>query len=405
MTSDSDWAARALEHTRQLAGHIGPRGSTTPQEKRAADYAYAQLQQMGLADVRLELFKARRSAWLPLAIVFSVAIWGSVVCWAGFYITASKPIGALIGGGLVLFALYPLYCGITFKRHPLRRWLLRETSHNVIGRIPATASARQRVVLIAHLDTPSTSPLFKTTRRTRVFRFLITFSAVSLIVSLVMFVLGGASLWPWAFIVGVVCGFIQAGGLLAAVLADQGEFSPGANDNASGVGLALALAERLHANPLPHTEVWVVCCGSKEVGGEGLRALLAKYGEPLRDAWFIGFEGVGVGDRLIYLTREGPLGRSIQQAALDLVQRTASARPDQAAQPRSAAPRYSVVGPVHWHGFKGVCLSVYSSAGDELPYWRNSNDILKHIQASALKMTYAFAWELLNTVERESGNN
>ncbi len=40
---------------------------------------------------------------------------------------------------------------------------------------------------------------------------------------------------------------------------DSTPFDAGANDNASGAGLVLALAEQLRATPLAHTRVWLVC--------------------------------------------------------------------------------------------------------------------------------------------------
>jgi Zn-dependent M28 family amino/carboxypeptidase len=225
-------------------------------------------------------------------------------------------------------------------------------------------------------------------------------SFFSSIVGAIMFALGGFDLWSWGFVFAGACSALQGAGILIAIFADQGEFSPGANVNASGVGTVLALAERLRQWPLSHTEVWTLCAGSHEVGGEGLRAFLDRYHDDVRDAWLIGFEGVGVGDRLIYFTREGLFRRPIQPTMIDLLQHTAQARPDLMPQPRSTTRRNTVVAPAIWRGFNSVCLSLYDER-EGVPYWRSENDHSSHIQAASLAKVHEFAWELLQQIDEE----
>lgn len=54
MPTDTQRASQALDHARFLSEQIGPRGATTPEEKRAADYARDQLLQAGLGDARVK---------------------------------------------------------------------------------------------------------------------------------------------------------------------------------------------------------------------------------------------------------------------------------------------------------------------------------------------------------------
>ena len=400
MTTDSPWAHRALQHTRHLAERIGPRGSPTPEEKPAADYIHIQMQKLGLKDVQVQSFRAPRSGWLPIAIAFSAAVWGSFLCWAGYYLTQTKIIGGLIGVGLSLFAAWIFFCEIAFKNNPLRRRLPRDPSFNVIGHVPASGQAKHRVVLLGHIDTHPASRVFKSSRRARFFSIVMGLSFFSSIAGAIMFALGGFDLWSWGFVFAGVCSALQGGGILTAILADQGEFSPGANVNASGVGSVLALAERLRQWPLPQTEVWTLCAGSHEVGGEGLRAFLDRYHDDLRDAWLIGFEGVGVGDRLIYFTHEGLFRRPIQPAMLDLLQRTTQARPDLMPQPRATTRRNTVVAPAIWRGLNSVCLSLYAER-EGVPYWRSGDDHATHIQTASLTKVHEFAWELLQQIDEE----
>jgi hypothetical protein len=96
MTIDSTWADRALHHARHVATRIGPRGAATPEEKQAADYVQRQLQQWGLLDVRVETFRASAAGWLPITIIFSIAVWGVFACWSLFYLTQTRLVGALV---------------------------------------------------------------------------------------------------------------------------------------------------------------------------------------------------------------------------------------------------------------------------------------------------------------------
>ncbi len=418
MSADNTWAERALHHVRQLATRIGPRGATTPEEKQAADYAQRQMQQLGLRDVRMETFSAPVFGWLPITIIFSLAVWSVFACWILFYlnqghlagtnaadaaqlnanlIQASLP-GALLAVGLCILALIFLFLEITFRDHALRRLGAHGNSHNVIGRIAPAHKIEQRAVLISHLDTPPAAAVLKTARRTRLFRMVFYLGSVSLIGSVILYVLGGLNIWAWAFIFAGIFGVIQSAVIIQSLRADHGEFTPGANHNASGVGTVLALAERLRDAPLQNTEVWIVCCGSQTTGSNGMRTLLRQHVDELHAAWLIGFEGVGVGDRLVTLNREGWLRRSVHPAIRSLIERTAQAHPDQKIETR-ATSRNTVVAAATWRGYKSACLSVYAQQ-NEIPYLYHHADIPERLQLSALNAAQEFGWQLLQEIDQ-----
>ena len=60
MTGAQSHAEVALRHIRHLTETIGPRGSTTPQERQAAEYARDVLRGLGI-EARLESFQSGRS--------------------------------------------------------------------------------------------------------------------------------------------------------------------------------------------------------------------------------------------------------------------------------------------------------------------------------------------------------
>src|SRR5512139_1863107 len=118
MTVDSIWAEHTLRHARHVAARIGPRGATTPEEKQAAEYTQRQMRQMGLPAVRVEAFRTTASGWLPITIIFSIAVWGVFACWSLFYLTQTRIVGALVAIGLCLVALAFLYLEIKLRDHP-----------------------------------------------------------------------------------------------------------------------------------------------------------------------------------------------------------------------------------------------------------------------------------------------
>ena len=398
MMVDNAWAERALHHATQIATRIGPRGAATPEEKRAADYAHKQMQQLDLPQARLEPFTAPDYGWLVIAIAFSLAVWSVFGCWAAFYLTQTKIIGGVFGAALSAFALIVLYLEATLRDNPLRRLVTRSRSHNVIGQQPPAESITRRVVLVSHLDTPPAARPLKTPRRARLFRATIFIGALSLLASVGLYLLGGLNVWAWAFVGAGLCGLLQSLMIFQALQADHGEFTPGANNNASGVGAVLALAERIKSAPLRHTEVWFMCCGSHTTGSAGLRAVLQQHGDELRDAWFIGFEGVGVGKRLIGIQREGWPGRSLHPALhdlLDCIQRENPAIPIESL----TTPRNTVVAAATRRGLKSLCLSIYADT-NHLPYAYSQDDSVGHLEVESLEIALTAGWELLQQIDR-----
>ena len=82
----------------------------------------------------------------------------------------------------------------------------------------------------------------------------------------------------------------------------------GANDNLSGVGIALSLAEYFsrEENRLKHVELWLGGFGSEECGERGAQHFVEKYGRKglLDNAYNVIPESCGAGDRLAIITKE-----------------------------------------------------------------------------------------------------
>ena len=68
----------AMKHVRYLSETIGPRGSTTPQEAKAARYAVRVFHESGMEPV-MESFSSARSGWYPFALFSGLVLLGEIL--------------------------------------------------------------------------------------------------------------------------------------------------------------------------------------------------------------------------------------------------------------------------------------------------------------------------------------
>jgi Zn-dependent M28 family amino/carboxypeptidase len=184
------------------------------------------------------------------------------------------------------------------------------------------------------------------------------------------------------------------------VSADLGRYSPGANDNAAAVGTILALAERLKAQPLQNTEVWLTFTGCEESGCDGMLAVLKEHGSKLKDALFVDFELVGIGDRLSYVQEEGNLQRhTIPEQVEALV--------NEVGKPYSLHPvrippagSFTEAGTLWEYGYKAVCFSAHYQESPLLPEWHRLTDSPDRLQVTTLERIQALAWDLLQRFDQ-----
>ena len=100
--------------------------------------------------------------------------------------------------------------------------------------------------------------------------------------------------------------------------------SPGAVDNASGVGVLTCLAESIGKEPglFPHSEILFVGTGAEEMGLLGAFAFLRKHADDLkgkREVYVLNFDGPGVDGRIYVSSKTGlrPRSRRLVQIVLE----------------------------------------------------------------------------------------
>jgi hypothetical protein len=266
-----------------LIDEFGPRPPGSDAERRAAQHLAKRLEAIG-REAEVETFAVWPRWATGYAINAGIAVVGSVVAVSS----------GTLGTALVLLATVLTFLDLAGITPTTRRLLGRRASQNVISwgdrHKPGT------LLLVAHMDSGPA--------RTRPLRPMF----LAMLVLLACCVLRAAGMSGTAL---TILQFIPTAVLIlyVALLLDIA-LSPaaaGENDNASGVAVALRLAERLDG--LEHFGVHVLLTGSQKAMAQGMRAFLKRHKAELKsgdDTAVLNLHAVGAGE-LSLTKKEGPL--------------------------------------------------------------------------------------------------
>ncbi len=242
--------------------------------------------------------------------------------------------------------------------------------------------SKPHVYLIAHYD--SKSQIMPILIRISLFAFVIggglTFSFISLIslplislLSLLSFISLPSILQSLISILGVLLLFAS----FPLVFLDVGNKSPGAIDNASGVGMVLHLAEciALREDLREKIDVTILIPSAEEMGLMGAAAYVKHHLETLkqeREIYILNFDSVGVEGRLCYVDARN---RSRQPRLSALIK-------ESCAELGIKLGHFSLVGALMDHipfaqaGFDAISLTTFGKAS----WWiHTQNDSVEHL--------------------------
>ena len=390
---EAGWAARALEHVRHLSLDIGPRGSTTPAETEAAAYAWGVLDRLELTP-KMDRFKSAISAWRPFALAATFALLA-----VALYPLAGR-VTAGLAAAIAAVALVSSFLELNFWPNPLRWLLPKRVSQNVWAILPATGRATQRVVFVGHLDSHRTPFIFGSTTRLKFFGVLVGASFASFAALTALYLAGAVIQEDILYLISLAPAFVLVILLVMTIQADMTPYTHGANDNATGAAVVLALAERLKNEPLANTEVWALNSGCEEVGLYGAAAFLREHREELRDAYFIPLDSVGgPGTGPCFITREGMIKpyRS-DPILLALCREIAAQRPELGAYPSVMKLGFTEGAIGVKNGLRTLTFVNLTPAG-ELPHWHQPSDVFENVDPDVLSRTGEFLWELLQRID------
>lgn len=254
----------------------------------------------------------------------------------------------------------------------------QRSATNIVGVIPSQVRPRNRVVLVAHLD----SDRARLSAHPRWRHWLTGHQSIAL-----MSIAGPARLRKLIF--------AAITGQLALLIADEAAPSvAGAIDNASGVALLLHLAAHLTNNPLPYTEVALAFTSCDTLNGRGSAELASHYGEAWHDAHWLVVDSIGAGELCWYTPNvDTPLAPLLEQVAranraLGVMGRTLSV-PDPAI-------------PLRATHMDAVALMGYER-NDHFPvHWRRSTDTVDQVDPASLERAWRFLLATLQTIEAKA---
>lgn len=387
-----------MEHIRFLSQKIGGRGSCTVQERKAGDYVADQLRSIGIGNVRSDVFQGVSSSYCSYALSIAAALTGSLLV-------------LLLGGRdvLILAAIlnglgaWGMLAESEFASSWVRWLLPRQLSLNVSGWVAPRSVVKQRVILCAHLDTHRT-PVFYSSKRWYVLfgllvglTFLSMFAGAFLYTTAVLLDWGGLR---WASLVMIPFQMFSLGMCLHA---DFTPYSPGANDNASGVATLLTLAKYLAKNPLESTEVHLAFTGCEEVGAWGIADYLDRYARQFgKDAVYIILDEVGLGT-LKYLSSDGLLIKHrTHRRALEIVRATAQALPGVKIL-EGTGLAYTDALQATKRGLVALTLCTVPEPQSGIEsHWHRMTDVLENVNVKDLETTITFVCTLLRQVDRQA---
>jgi acetylornithine deacetylase/succinyl-diaminopimelate desuccinylase-like protein len=388
MHDDPLASPRLMSHITALASGIGPRPAGQPAETAAHTYIRSELERAGIAEIEIQPIQTRPSIATAVTYPLGLALTGNLL---GLFGRA----GATAGGMMSLFAAYNLWCLFGGQRLPLEHIEPRQPSTNLIARLSPKCPPEQTVVLIGHVDTSKQRALQAPAVRHLMLRFGSIWLATILINGLSQLAQSAGALWI-ARLIQWASAALLASTLRQAWEAERAPYVAGANDNASAVACLLGIGELLQKHPLERTEVWLVFTGAEEVGCVGMQQFLDRYGQELRNAWFIDFEMVGA-EQIAFVTHHSGLSYvnayQPDDESLHWAQQTALAHPQLQVEGR-AMVIMEEVGTLRGQGYRGLCIVGVGPDG-WLANWHQESDTIEQIVPLGVERAARFGLALL----------
>jgi hypothetical protein len=381
-----------MAHIRALAADIGPRPTGQPAEEQARAYIRRTLADVGITSLEEQPFSTRPTIGVTFGIPLKLALVGNLLSLTG-------RVGTLIGGLATLFSVAIVWRLFGGQRQPLEFLEPRFPSANQIARLPAAGTPRHIAVLIGHTDTQKKQTIAEPQYKQAMLRVTTSWLAVLLINGCAQLAqLTGVKWLPrivqWlsAAVLGMV--LRQSWG------EERNNFVAGANDNATAVACLLGLGAHLQRHPLQRTEVWLAFTGAEEVMCVGMHHFLDRYGDDLRNAWFIDFEMVGA-ETIAYVTRHSGLSYlhayTPDAESLALAERAGQQHPELQVGGREMVI-VEEVGTLRGRGFRGICLVGVGPDG-WLANWHLYSDTVENIVPGGVERAARFALAMLETLD------
>ncbi|NPV84868.1 MAG: M28 family peptidase [Anaerolineae bacterium] len=312
---DDQTISSALQHVQAIVEKIGPRPAGSEAERKAIDYVRDRLISWGYAPQVQEVSFAPLPLFYPLNVLVGVLLVVSAF--------ALEELPRLTIWLPFIFMLIPRVSKYLIRSRPTIA-----KSQNLIAYTSQDESV-PLLVLCAHVDTARTIVLRNRMLRKLYFRAMTIIQRTAFVVAFMSFVIVFGFTFPPGFIWVVRAIAVLVGGayILADLLnqfAHRNIYSPGAYDNASGVGVVLELAEYFSNLPPNRLRLGFLFTGAEETGLHGADVFARYLVEKGIEAAVLNFDMVGAGRYLYYVEREGSIFPQSTSRELNQLLRTAN---------------------------------------------------------------------------------
>jgi len=320
---------------KRVCQEIGPRSSATDKEYEGLDLIESELKTFSDEIIRDE-FTCHPGAY-PKGNVYIalVCLLGAYVAYLFFPILTV----VLIGVGVV-----SIFAELLLMKEAVDWLFPKRSSWNTFGRVKPSGTPRKLIVIGGHADSAYEFPIYPK-YRSKIVR--LTFGAVALGIGIILilaivkmigqainadftkplFSFGTFSWAPidwWYFlaIAGGVWFFYVFLNYFSNRVVD------GANDNLSGVAVALMVGKYFAQHRPKHIELLVGAFGCEECGQRGSKAFVKLHAEELKNSYTLIPESIGAGDLIMIVEAEDfcftdhskPLVEKITKIAQDITE-------------------------------------------------------------------------------------
>ena len=391
---NQEMTQQLLDHIQHLAKSIGPRGATRPEERRAANYAFKQLQKMGFQP-NIEFFTSAISIYHPHMIT-ALLMLGAFIIYPHF-----GRWSAAVAAGLSTLALVSDLLELGSFPNPLRWVIPKGDSQNVFAILNPQQKHVQDLILVGHLDTHQAGKIFSSQGWVRFFHIITTIAFAAFSAQVGFFWAGILAQWDWLWFASIPSALAALILLIICWESDHAPFSPGANDNASAVAMVLTLARSLKQSPLRNTRAWFVLTGCEEVQHYGMIDFLKHHKKDWINPKVLVFELVGVAGPA-WETMEGIIVPfKPDQALIGFVEAIAKQHPELGAYPTFIVGGNSEMVDAVRSGVPAITFFGLTPDG-RAPFWHQLADTPDKINPAVLANTYTFTKLFIEKVDQEA---
>jgi hypothetical protein len=396
MTADN-LGQQAYHVVEELSVRVGPRPAGSEGELRALDYVTAELQKT-CHQVRRIPVKGIPGQFPTKALMLV----GMILLVYSIYRLVESPIAMLIY--LVAFFGLPKLIAAGRKRASARA---ERGSENVIGYLSAMKETRSNLILCAHLDSAKANAV-PGELWPKINRFLMRAWMPF------VFAMAGAAALRWLDMrlalplhffwqpmrdIGLAfAAFLLIFESFYMYISRGDAYSPGANDNASGVGVVLALARHLHKAPSAHLDMHYVLFTAEEVGLIGSERFVRATELPKESTYVINLDMVGAGKQLCYVRASGLIPPRLTDRELNAL--FTEAYP-------AIKSHYYFMGNSDFASFaaKGFRTASLCTKGDSQAetVYHTERDTLEHVDAESLHLTADTVRKVIRLLDERIG--